>query len=135
MNILTGCYDCFFFSIRRRHTRCALVTGVQTCALPILLVATNGKVVRFRQAAVRIMSRIARGVRGMKLAAGEKIIALIVPEEGGQLLDRKSVVEGKSVSVREDLGGRRIIKKKKMKDSAARQIKEETPHTKNKRKS
>src|SRR3546814_6462098 len=27
----------FFFSSRRRHTRCALVTGVQTCALPILL--------------------------------------------------------------------------------------------------
>src|SRR3546814_17879262 len=25
----------FFFSCRRRHTRCALVTGVQTCALPI----------------------------------------------------------------------------------------------------
>src|SRR3546814_3381269 len=29
----------FFFSSRRRHTRCALVTGVQTCALPIFGVA------------------------------------------------------------------------------------------------
>src|SRR3546814_4829087 len=29
--------SCFFFSSRRRHTRCALVTGVQTCALPIFL--------------------------------------------------------------------------------------------------
>src|SRR3546814_9345313 len=28
-------FFCFFFSSRRRHTRCALVTGVQTCALPI----------------------------------------------------------------------------------------------------
>src|SRR3546814_9675798 len=28
----------FFFSSRRRHTRCALVTGVQTCALPISMV-------------------------------------------------------------------------------------------------
>src|SRR3546814_11465741 len=28
----------FFFSSRRRHTRCALVTGVQTCALPICAV-------------------------------------------------------------------------------------------------
>src|SRR3546814_4141621 len=27
----------FFFSSRRRHTRCALVTGVQTCALPIFI--------------------------------------------------------------------------------------------------
>src|SRR3546814_1297296 len=36
----------FFFSSRRRHTRCALVTGVQTCALPIsslLLVATMAR--------------------------------------------------------------------------------------------
>src|SRR3546814_20172241 len=29
----------FFFSSRRRHTRCALVTGVQTCALPISYIA------------------------------------------------------------------------------------------------
>src|SRR3546814_2745793 len=29
------CLFFFFFSSRRRHTRCALVTGVQTCALPI----------------------------------------------------------------------------------------------------
>src|SRR3546814_5894948 len=34
-------YVCFFFSSKRRHTRCALVTGVQTCALPILT-ATEG---------------------------------------------------------------------------------------------
>src|SRR3546814_7860654 len=32
--------DFFFFSSRRRHTRCALVTGVQTCALPILLTSS-----------------------------------------------------------------------------------------------
>src|SRR3546814_4917388 len=30
----------FFFSSRRRHTRCALVTGVQTCALPICISGT-----------------------------------------------------------------------------------------------
>src|SRR3546814_4959430 len=30
----------FFFSSRRRHTSCALVTGVQTCALPILPLLT-----------------------------------------------------------------------------------------------
>src|SRR3546814_4129756 len=30
-----------FFSSRRRHTRCALVTGVQTCALPISLVGAR----------------------------------------------------------------------------------------------
>src|SRR3546814_3977766 len=42
----------FFFSSRRRHTRCALVTGVQTCALPIFDLARPSEepkgVVRFR---------------------------------------------------------------------------------------
>src|SRR3546814_15228895 len=33
----------FFFSSRRRHTRCALVTGVQTCALPILVELDQGQ--------------------------------------------------------------------------------------------
>src|SRR3546814_4077414 len=31
----------FFFSSRRRHTRCALVTGVQTCALPISRIVSS----------------------------------------------------------------------------------------------
>src|SRR3546814_3288806 len=40
VTIIVVCVCCwllwfFFFSSRRRHTRCALVTGVQTCALPI----------------------------------------------------------------------------------------------------
>src|SRR3546814_5472836 len=66
---------CFFFSSRRRHTRGALVTGVQTCALPIFeglgeldiisvddldgvdingttISATNGSVAKLRQLAV-----------------------------------------------------------------------------------
>src|SRR3546814_13456019 len=33
----------FFFSSRRRHTRCALVTGVQTCALPVTAKPTHVK--------------------------------------------------------------------------------------------
>src|SRR3546814_8229026 len=40
---LTGLY--FFFSSRRRHTRCALVTGVQTCALPIWIAARQASTV------------------------------------------------------------------------------------------
>src|SRR3546814_9929627 len=38
--VINICLHCmyFFFSSRRRHTRCALVTGVQTCALPIFKV-------------------------------------------------------------------------------------------------
>src|SRR3546814_18502082 len=46
--MLCICWWLFFFSSRRRHTRCALVTGVQTCALPIYEwvldgVATSGE--------------------------------------------------------------------------------------------
>src|SRR3546814_5983996 len=40
--LILWCYSVccfFFFSSRRRHTRCALVTGVQTCALPIYWIA------------------------------------------------------------------------------------------------
>src|SRR3546814_10100292 len=36
------CCFSYFFSSRRRHTRCALVTGVQTCALPICRKSTVG---------------------------------------------------------------------------------------------
>src|SRR3546814_9463547 len=39
-------FDLFFFSSRRRHTRCALVTGVQTCALPILEARAIEEIVR-----------------------------------------------------------------------------------------
>src|SRR3546814_1896179 len=38
--VVTLCLLFFFFSSRRRHTRCALVTGVQTCALPIFVIRT-----------------------------------------------------------------------------------------------
>src|SRR3546814_9767857 len=44
------CFFCvfldFFFSSRRRHTRCALVTGVQTCALPIFSERLGGAAIR-----------------------------------------------------------------------------------------
>src|SRR3546814_5612141 len=49
------CYFFFFFSSRRRHTRCALVTGVQTCALPILNLYRSLPVELFnRQGSVQI---------------------------------------------------------------------------------
>src|SRR3546814_3933301 len=48
----------FFFSSRRRHTRCALVTGVQTCALPILFVEQRACPVRREGAARRAANLI-----------------------------------------------------------------------------
>src|SRR3546814_4180830 len=49
----------FIFSSRRRHTRCALVTGVQTCALPISEPCLSRSVAgaRFRVETVRETGR------------------------------------------------------------------------------
>src|SRR3546814_3356013 len=48
----------FFFSSRRRHTRCALVTGVQTCALPICAsTVADGK----RPSSTRVFGLASRG--------------------------------------------------------------------------
>src|SRR3546814_10586149 len=44
LSMLCYCIFVFFFSSRRRHTRCALVTGVQTCALPISVVVRGGRI-------------------------------------------------------------------------------------------
>ncbi len=49
----------------------------------IMLFASNGKTVRFDEGAVRAVGRTATGVRGMKLAAGEKVVSLIVADSAG----------------------------------------------------
>ena len=67
----------------------------------VVLVAGNGKVVRFKESRVRVMSRIARGVRGMKLADGEQVIALIVPQDGGQMLAASEHGYGKRTDLSE----------------------------------
>src|SRR3546814_9021644 len=51
------CAECvFFFSSRRRHTRCALVTGVQTCALPILAPELDCLVIKVETTGVELLS-------------------------------------------------------------------------------
>src|SRR3546814_9080874 len=66
----------FFFSSRRRHTRCALVTGVQTCALPICACPSG------RGAAV------ARGIAEHP-GCGAEIAACL-----GAVADRERIVAG-----------------------------------------
>ncbi len=48
----------------------------------ILLVASSGKAIRFRESDVRPMGRGAAGVRGIKLAAGHEVIGLTIVREG-----------------------------------------------------
>src|SRR3546814_9208367 len=50
----------FFFSSKRRHTRCALVTGVQTCALPI---SGTGRFERMPYVGAAKAGRVMRSVR------------------------------------------------------------------------
>src|SRR3546814_16662224 len=121
-----------FFSSRRRHTRCALVTGVQTCALPISLgdvVEHLDHVVDLQAIAQEELEHVLIGPsRGLcqvedllglsdrQLELDPASLALVAHEVRDPIQDRKSVVEGKSESGRVDLGGRRIIKKKTTED-------------------
>src|SRR3546814_18495114 len=100
----------FFFSSRRRHTRCALVTGVQTCALPISdtvvgrVFVTPPGAPDERVAALR--AAFMQTMKDPEFIADAKARKMELWP-----IERKSVVQGKSESVRVDLGGRRTIKK------------------------
>src|SRR3546814_2651560 len=90
--MFVSCLLCFFFfSSRRRHTICALVTGVQTCALPILTTTLHkgrlfwlGVLALFTAAAsLAIRGAIASGLKAewidpiAPLQAGELIAAAL----------------------------------------------------------
>src|SRR3546814_6021737 len=66
------CFICFFFSSRRRHTSCALVTGVQTCALPIFA----------RHFGFRGAARWHRRALGWGVLRAPANIALVPPQLG-----------------------------------------------------
>src|SRR3546814_20225707 len=105
----------FFFSSRRRHTRCALVTGVQTCALPISPCSSRSSGVGGDGRLLRLAEH--RGQRSGASHPGRDGRGLPRPTPAKRHgrraeADRKSVVKGKSVSVSVDLGGRRLFKKK-----------------------
>src|SRR3546814_13423438 len=54
-----------FFSSRRRHTRCALVTGVQTCALPISLQRDQAKIANERQQTEGLLQDLQRRLESL----------------------------------------------------------------------
>src|SRR3546814_1030715 len=66
--LFVGC----FVSSRKRHTRCALVTGVQTCALPISFAVAGGRLHRF----LRVIVKDAGDELAGFVRAGRKQIAL-----------------------------------------------------------
>src|SRR3546814_9048548 len=71
-----ACVRVFFFSSRRRQTRCALVTGVQTCALPISLLLWSipmGLIAAVRPDMARA---IAEGMNAYRAGIPEPLYAL-----------------------------------------------------------
>ena len=67
----------------------------------VMLLSDAGKVVRFKEEHVRAMGRTARGVRGITLAEGQRVISLIVPEEEGTILTASERGYGKRTAITE----------------------------------
>ena len=64
----------------------------------VMVFSSGGKVIRFRESDVRAQGRTSMGVRGIKLKPGQEVIALIIPEEKGELLVASEFGYGKRAS-------------------------------------
>jgi DNA gyrase subunit A len=67
----------------------------------ILLVSSGGKAARFREDDVRPMGRVARGVRGIRLAEGQQVISLLIAAENGYVLTATEHGYGKRTRIDE----------------------------------
>ena len=67
----------------------------------VLLIASSGKAVRFKESDVRAMGRTARGVRGIRLRRGQSVISLIIPKENGFVLTASENGFGKRTHIDE----------------------------------
>ncbi len=67
----------------------------------VMLLSDAGKVVRFNEEHVRAMGRTARGVRGIKLQDGQRVISLIIPQQDGTILTASERGYGKRTDVTE----------------------------------
>jgi len=67
----------------------------------VMLFSDGGKVTRFSETDVRAMGRTARGVRGMRLPEGERLISMLIPEEGSQILTASERGYGKRTQIDE----------------------------------
>ncbi|MXW50466.1 MAG: DNA gyrase subunit A [Gammaproteobacteria bacterium] len=67
----------------------------------VLLSASSGKAARFKESDVRAMGRTARGVRGIRLTGGQRVISLVIPDEDGHLLTASANGYGKRTRISE----------------------------------
>lgn len=76
-------------------------TAVTDGSKDIILLTSAGKAARFSEENVRSMGRVSRGVRGVRMADGVSVIAMVVPEEGGKVLTVSENGFGKRTEVTE----------------------------------
>jgi DNA gyrase subunit A len=76
-------------------------TAITDGSCDVMLFSSEGKAVRFKEGDVRAMGRTARGVRGIKLGAGHRMISLIIPEEDGTVLTVSENGYGKRTQMEE----------------------------------
>ena len=67
----------------------------------VMLIASSGKAVRFKESDVRSMGRTARGVRGIRLKGGHRVVACIIPDDEGNILTASARGYGKRTAVPE----------------------------------
>ena len=67
----------------------------------IMLFSDGGKVIRFKERHVRTMGRTARGVRGMRLPTGQRLISMLIPEREAQILTASERGYGKRTVLEE----------------------------------
>lgn len=76
-------------------------TAITSGNCDVVLYSSSGKAARFNEDMVRQMGRTARGVRGIRLQDGHKVVDMIIPREGGQILAVCEHGHGKRTAVTE----------------------------------
>jgi DNA gyrase subunit A len=76
-------------------------TAITDGSCEVMLFSSEGKTARFREEDVRPMGRTARGVRGIRLGEGHRMISLIIPQEGGKVLTVSEHGYGKRTDIAE----------------------------------
>ncbi|MGV8844087.1 MAG: DNA gyrase subunit A [Pseudomonas sp.] len=90
-----------------------IAAAVTDGAREVMMFSDGGKVIRFNESKVRTMGRPARGVRGMRLPEGQRIISMLIPESEAQILTASERGYGKRTAMaefpRRGRGGQGVI--------------------------
>src|SRR5690606_16606966 len=90
-----------------------IAAAITDGAREVMLFSDGGKVIRFKEKHVRTMGRTARGVRGMRLPEGQRLISMLIPESGAQILTASERGYGKRTPLpefpRRGRGGQGVI--------------------------